>query len=1170
MSDGGKKAQDGDELFAETALQEGLLNESQIGECRRSQERLLKAGQRRTLAEIAAQKTLISQSQADRIQEGVISDDVPKMAGNYEILRQIGEGGMGRVYKARHVKLGNFAAVKFLPPHLAQDDNFVQRFEREAKLAAQLNSPYSVRTFDVVEVDGMRLILMEYVEGESLDDLLSREGRIEEKRALRVIHDVATALDEAHECGIIHRDIKPGNILLTRRGVPKVADLGLAKNVDSDQVNLTSIGAILGTPSYMSPEQAMGLPDLDNRSDIFSLGATFYRMVVGELPFKGDTPVNVMHKIATRPVPPPLTQNPALSSDTAAIICKMMAKDRNDRYQSMAAVTRDIEMLLAGEKTGLKYEETVALVSTGEQFTPATFVPPKRGKAKTALLAGVAVAVVLLALIAASQFGLFGNGNGNGAPKPPATASALLAKAREAADAKRWEQARSFSQKLVNEFPEAKERAAAAALLETATREVILEHLMRIAAEGELGTAVMKLKEAREKWPNDARIAGLQRTVDARIDKAYADAMAQGAAAETSGDMEAAAKAYKQAVTARATDEAKGKLASAQLRAKLALAGKTKDVRQKLLAITEVLQAGGDASMRQAQAKIEELIGVRRKALSARESAHLFRKNMPADATSVFLLADEKFAEAEKKLETLDPLAITAESLTLIGGSLSSAEKGFIRAAGDAFDKLYPGVDLELAGADFATGLLRLHAARKTYPNYAGIAQLLAKHDPGGSAMTAAAIIEAAKARSPEYASPKEAGEARAKLDGALHLCDKFKAETKAETKVVSLKALVLARRAAAQSASGAPLPALADAALAADLAGDEKEVSNVLSSAAAAAILEFGQAFKAAKAQEFVRRAGALLGRKEHAAARRALAKAVRSVPFVREFMLDTELLNAWSKTVAPFEPPAMAAVPAGVYSLGLKHEGLAAIAPSSSPEHPLKMTACFVDVHEVTNEEFQRFVDDGGYANDRWWAGAGGADRKSFTDLSGKPGPSAWRDGRFPKGEGKLPVTGVSFYEAAAYTRWVGKRLPTEAEWECAALAVPPTAGGAAFGKRSFPWGDAYAKGNANLRDAEAGKPEAVGARKKDKSALGCFDMTGNVREWTSSLYDPYPGTKCQDKQFGKGLASVRGASFNDSFIGASPMKRRPLARTERDAQVGFRCAWPPGGQGAPKPKK
>ena len=1154
MSDGGSNVKDGDELFAETAMQEGLLNESQVNECRRSQERLLKGGQRRTLAEIAAQKTLISQSQADRIGQGVVSDDVPKMAGNYEILRQIGEGGMGRVFKARHVKLGNFAAVKFLPSHLAQDNDFVQRFLREAKLAAQLNSPYSVRTFDVVEVDGLHLILMEYVEGESLDDLLSRDGRLEEKRALRIVHDVASALDEAHETGIIHRDIKPGNILLTRRGVPKLADLGLAKNVDSDQVNLTTIGAILGTPSYMSPEQAMGLPDLDCRSDIFSLGATLYRMVVGDLPFKGETPVNVMHQIATRPLTPPLTLNPALSNDTAAIVCKMMAKDRNDRYQTMTAVMRDINAIIAGEKTGLKYEDTLALIGSGTQFAPVAGPSSmaRRGK-KTALMVGIAVLVVVLGMSIASFMG-----REDSSTSIPTTAPGILAKAREAAKGKRWERARSLSRRLLDDFPKAAEAAEAKTLNETASREVILESLLLLAAKGDVVTAVTKLKEAQAKWPDEKRLVELHQTVQARVEKAYGDALAEGGAAEKKGDFGLAVTAYERAMKLRATDEAGDKLKSARTSQLLAQAGKTEDTRERLSAIAEILRKRGDVSTQPVQAKLDELIGVRRKTLTARDEALRFREHMPAAAESAFLLGEEKFTASEKMLASLRPFAMTAGSLGSIIDGLAEGGGKFTSASSSTFDALYPGLERDLAGAEFASGILRLHSAKQKYPDYGRIKELLAKHDPAGTAMAVTAAVVAAKARSSEYASAKEAVASRSKLDAVLGLCEKFGAERKAPEKATALRALVLVRRAAARDAAGEPLGALADAAVAVDSQYSGPECGDVLSAAAAHAVQEMGEALKAGKASGFIAKIGAALGGKEHAAARRSLGLAIGKASFAREFMLDAGLVKAWSTDVGPYEPHGMAAVSAGDYSLGLKYTGLATLAPSSSPEHAVHLGPFFVDVHEVTNEEFQRFVDGGGYANDRWWGEGTVADRKAFTDATGKPGPRLWSNGRFRKGDGKLPVTGVSLFEAAAYARWSGKRLPTEAEWECAALGVPAKERGGMIGKQAFPWGASYMKGNANLRDANVGKPEPVGARKDDRSIAGCFDMVGNVREWTGSVYGPYPGTKSRDKYFGKGMACVRGASFADSHIGASPTTRRAADRAARETGIGFRCAW------------
>ena len=1152
----------GDEHFVETVMQQGLMSESQIDACRRTQERLLKEGQHRTLAEIATQKTLISQTQADGVEKDALPSHVPKKAGNYEILRQIGEGGMGTVYKARHVKLGSFAAVKFLPAHLARDANFVQRFEREARLAAQLSSPYSVRTFDVGEVEGMHHILMEYVEGESLDELLTREGQMEEKRALRVTRDVATALEEAHETGIIHRDIKPGNILLTRRGAPKLADLGLAKSVEAEQVSLTSVGAILGTPSYMSPEQAMGLPDLDARTDIFSLGATLYRMVVGDLPFKGETPVNVMHKIATEPLSTPLTRNPALSRDTAAIICKMMAKERKDRYHSMAEVTRDIETILSGEKTGLKYEETVALVNPAARAGRQPSRPRARRKLMLAIGVGAVVVAVGVGLFMAQQYGLFKT-----APrqpvKPLVTAGALLTRAHQAAKNKSWEQARSLSKRVVDEFPNAPELAQAAALLDTATRELTLQSLLHLAVEGDVLVAAGKLKEAEEKWPNEKRIGEIRRTMDARLEKAYNGVMKKAAAAEAKEDFAGAITAYQEALQFRDTQDAKKKLKLAQLRGQLKQAGTVKDVGQKLSAVAAAFQKDGDASTQQTEAKIKELIGARGKALAALENARKFQEKMPPAIAAAFRLTEQKWTRAEKKLEALQPLAMAAETLDRVTTDLLEAETRFGKAASDAFDALFPGIDKELEGPGFAAGLARLCPVKEHYGDYPRMKQLLAKHDPGGSAMAIVGLVAGTKIKASDYPSSKEAGDLCKKLDEAWRRCQEYKAPATAEKKATSLKVLVLSRRAAARDAAGTPLAALADAAVAATLAGSDQKFLELLSPAVAHAIEDLGRALKAGKAHDFVEKVGDLLGGKEHARARELLGAAIRKVPFMREFMRDAALVGAWSKTVAPFEPPGMVAVPAGVFSLGLKYEGLVTLAPSSSPEHPVKLGKFCIDVHEVTNEEFQQFVDDGAYADDRWWAEAKGVDRKAFTDATAKPGPRLWSAGRFLKGEEKLPVVGVSLYEAAAYARWTGKRLPTEAEWECAALGIPPKDGAETFGKQPFPWGESYVQGNANLGEAKVGKPEAVGARQKDKSASGCFGMVGNVREWTSSAYDPYPGTKCQDKNFKKGMLSVRGSSFADSFIGAAPTVRRAVDKATRDAQIGFRCAWAPAGK-------
>ncbi len=1180
-------AQDCDRRFIGTVLQEGLLSPEQ------TQERLLRDGQRRTLAEIAAQKTLITQSQADQIQKDTLPTEVPKMAGNYEILRQIGEGGMGTVYKARHVKLGNYAAVKFLPPRLAQDSSFVQRFEREAKLAAQLTSPYAVRTFDVGEAAGTRMILMEYVEGESLDDLLSREGRLEEKRALRIIRDIACALAEAHEMGIIHRDIKPGNILLTKRGEPKLADLGLAKSMDAEQVNITSIGAILGTPSYMSPEQAMGLPDLDARTDIYSLGATLYRAVVGDLPFKGKTPVNVMHKIATEPLTEPLAVNPNLSQETAAIICKMMAKDRKARYQSMAEVIKDIDNVLAGEKTDLDYSKSVVLLNP-EERTAATSAILQKRRGSPVLVAAAAAAVLIAGLVAVWQFGLFrppvttqpadSTSTGPTTPTTPTiptvptttsvpaattvpaevrgpgmTASTLLAAARKAAGEAKWAEALSLAQRVSTDFPGSPESVEAIALVETATRQTALEELLRVAATGDVLDATRQLHAARSRWPDEKKLDGLQQTIDARLEKAYNEAMTQAASAEKEADFERAAEAYQKALEFRPTSDAEAKLRSARLRRDLLAAVRGKDVETKLSALSEILGKSSDADAQKLRGKLDELSATRRQASAAQAEARRFREHMPDTARAAFLIAEEKCARAEAQLEALDPLMMTSTSLDLLRSSFADAEGQFRSAASSAFDALYPGIERELEGTDFASGVLRLREAKQAWPGYARVNELLAKHDPDGALITIAELIAPAKPRAADYGSPKEAVEACAKLDEAWGRCSERKTAPAEEKKTSSLKALVLARRSAAHDAAGAPFEALADAVNAATFAGGPEKFGDLIPLATAHSIEAFGRAVRAGQGAEFAKKAAALLAGPAYAAARPALSRGVQEASFVPEFMRDADAVRIWCTGVAPFLPPGMAPVPSGVYPLGLRYEGLATLAPSDSPEHPVKLERFLIDVREVTNREYQEFVDSGGYAEDRWWTEAAGIDRKQFVDATGKPGPLFWKDGRYPEGQGEHPVVGVSFYEAAAFARGNGKRLPTEAGWECAALGFVPE-GGEAFGKRPFPWGDADVRDIANIAEANVGSPEPVGTRQRDRSFFGCLGMAGNVREWTASVFAPYPDTKCNDRNFGKGMISVRGASFEDPADRASLTRRRATEKESRDARIGFRCSWSP----------
>ena len=276
-------------------------------------------------------------------------DSTPKttrLAG-FEILGRVGQGGMGTVLKARQVSMDRVVALKVLPRRLAADKQYVERFLREARSAARLSHPNIVQGIDVGHAEGYYYFAMEFVDGPTVKQILVKEGPFEEKRALEIVAAVASALEHAHRQGIVHRDIKPENIMITADGEVKLADMGLARSVGTIDT-VTVGGGALGTPHYMSPEQARGDADLDTRSDIYSLGATLYHMLTGDAPFDGPTSASVAAKHITQPAPSPRKAVPTLSRGISDLVQLMMAKDRTDRPQTPTDLMAEVQGVLAG------------------------------------------------------------------------------------------------------------------------------------------------------------------------------------------------------------------------------------------------------------------------------------------------------------------------------------------------------------------------------------------------------------------------------------------------------------------------------------------------------------------------------------------------------------------------------------------------------------------------------------------------------------------------------------------------------------------------------------------------------------------------------------------------------------------------------------------------------
>jgi len=259
----------------------------------------------------------------------------------YEIVEEIGRGGMAIVYKGLHPFLEKYVAIKVLPEYFVQDKEFVDRFTREAKTMMLLQHLNIVRIYDAGIFENKYFIVMEYIEGKTIKDLIGEQGKIDIEKAVKIILQITDALSYAHDHGVIHRDVKPSNIIIEdKTGKSYITDFGIAKAVSGTK--LTQTGVSLGTPEYMSPEQFSEKGSIDQRTDIYSLGIVFYEMLTGDIPFKGDTPLGVAFKHVNTPPPHPRIINPSISPYLEKIILKMLAKDVDDRYKSMDDLIKDL------------------------------------------------------------------------------------------------------------------------------------------------------------------------------------------------------------------------------------------------------------------------------------------------------------------------------------------------------------------------------------------------------------------------------------------------------------------------------------------------------------------------------------------------------------------------------------------------------------------------------------------------------------------------------------------------------------------------------------------------------------------------------------------------------------------------------------------------------------
>lgn len=359
MAEVAKGGSNVDTALGRLVVDYGLATREEVDLCR---DRLREAGAaegeeagQRSLAVELIDQDFVTKRQIARLKAIVDAERSGQKIPGYRLLGKLGAGAMATVYKARQLNLDRLVAIKVLPRKFSKNPQFIERFYAEGRAAAQLNHPHIVQAYDVGKAGEYHYFVMEYVDGRTVYDDIVKNKRYTEADAIEITRQVALALGHAHERGIIHRDVKPKNIMITKDGVVKLADMGLARAMSDKEAAEAEAGKAFGTPFYISPEQIRGETNVGAEADIYSLGATLYHMVTGAVPFDGKNPTSVMHKHLKADVVPPDQANPRLSGGISEVIEMMLAKKREQRYRGVADLLGDLEAVKEGKAPPLAH-----------------------------------------------------------------------------------------------------------------------------------------------------------------------------------------------------------------------------------------------------------------------------------------------------------------------------------------------------------------------------------------------------------------------------------------------------------------------------------------------------------------------------------------------------------------------------------------------------------------------------------------------------------------------------------------------------------------------------------------------------------------------------------------------------------------------------------------------
>lgn len=1119
-----------DQQFAEAAVRQGLITKAQLDEAIKAHKTIIGLGLKRSLSDILVEKGLITQLQAESIRRAVESGGEAKIVAGFELLEKLGEGGMGIVYKARQLSLDRIVALKILPERLGKDREFVARFMREARIAARLDHVNIVRALDVGESGGVRYFAMEFVEGESVGSMIDRKGKLSEDEAIRIIIQAARALEHAWRHQLIHRDIKPDNILVTKDGVAKVADLGLARSTDENTTRMTITGTAMGTPHYISPEQARGDSDLDIRTDIYSLGVTFFHMLTGHPPFQGSTAAVVITRRLTEEPPWIRDVNPDVSEGTALVIRKMMARDRNDRYANPTELLHDLELIA---------DNKLPEIARGAPGSPA----PDIMKSFTAPFP------------AASTLGAPGV-RGMEARKPfPTALVAVLGGAGAVALAIGILLA-IFLRKEPKVVPHEMDSRV----------EQLLFQIDELAAKGEWDSAMLKAETARSSYdgtPYAERFA--MKLVELREKKSRADReMAAKDLLDSISALRDAGERAKALMLARNSkgkydDTSFGEALKKQLAELEAWEASSREEAQQLaniIAAIEALEEAGSFDMALSKARsamekfassaqaprLEEIIKRLEGKLAAKleeEARHELSEAETALARGELELALSRAEAAAKKYAGT---GVAKELLALAARCRKElAERSSAESPAAKAKRLLERAEEAMRAGRFADAEALYAESERTMPSEEasrGYAEArFRRHMENSMAEEKAGRLGPAIEEAKAALAAKQDAQARvrlAELERRLRL-----EEALAEAK----KAEEAARYAAAREAYRR---ALAEA-----KEHERADIQSAISRMEAA--LVYAEAIDEAKSCADAKR-----WKDAERAAERALAVRPGDAAALTLLSWIRQSMEAKATATTPAAPPPggvspqapvekeppppvpirnsiglqLVLIPEGDYTIG-NNEG----DNDEKPAHKVRLSAFYISLHEVTNAQFEQYNP-----------------RHERTEFS--PGPDH-------------PVVNVSWREAMDFCAWLSRRekatyrLPTEAEWEAAARG---------HDARLFPWGDAAPdEGGIFRANWGQGKDQAswardgfsyaapVGSFPRGASPFGLLDMAGNVWEWCLDWYDQSYYSRSPTKNPTgpeKGLEKViRGGSWYHDIELARTSNRHKLAPDRRQPSVGFR---------------